>query len=104
MCSWARHNKKFTDEKILPAGIVKERVVLAAEESFKRILRDRERGGSNTDPADTGAQCIPGTRARKTPHIPHLQEGRGTLGAHRTQGKPTPLAAAIPTSTPAAAS
>lgn len=44
MCSWARYNKKFTDEKIFTARIVEKGVVLAAEESFKRILRDREKG------------------------------------------------------------
>lgn len=52
MCSCARHNKKLTDEKIFTAGIVEEGILLAAEESFKRVLQDKGTGGrgSNTDP------------------------------------------------------
>lgn len=38
MCSRARHNKEFTDEKVFTAGVVEEGVVLAAEEGLERIL------------------------------------------------------------------
>lgn len=38
MCSRARHDEKFTDEKIFTARIVEEGIVLAAEERFERIL------------------------------------------------------------------
>lgn len=43
MCSRARHDEKFTDEKIFTARIVEEGIVLAAEERFEWILpRQRE--------------------------------------------------------------
>lgn len=37
VCSRARHDEKFTDEKIFTARIVEEGIVLAAEERLERI-------------------------------------------------------------------
>lgn len=47
MGSRARDDEKFTDEEIFTARIVKEGIVLAAEECFKRVLprqRDTQTG------------------------------------------------------------
>ena len=45
MCSRARHDGKFTDEKIFTARIVEEGIVLAAEERLERILRRQTQVG-----------------------------------------------------------
>ena len=47
MCSRARHDEKFTDEKIFTARIVEEGIVLAAEERLERILPRQTRVGSH---------------------------------------------------------
>lgn len=76
MCSRARHGEKFTDEKIFTARVVEEGIVLAAEERFKRTLpRQRDTGGSRTDPVDMETQHSLVMRAHKTTHPTSRQGG-----------------------------
>lgn len=96
MGSRARDDEKFTDEEIFTARIVKEGIVLAAEERFKRILprqRDTRTGFKRilqvreTHGWVSHRPCGYGDSAQlrnasSQDHIPNFQAGRSTPYRH----------------------